>query len=61
MGNRVYPGYVGGFVSERDEMLAKYLAKRDGCTVSELIRKWLAEEASKPLIRRDEVERDATD
>ena len=52
-----YTGFVGGFVSEADAALAKYLARRDGCTVSELIRKWLKEEAAKPLVESGEVSR----
>jgi hypothetical protein len=51
-----YPGYIGGFVTEADAMLAKYLACRQGCTVSELIRRWLQQEAQKPLVGSREVE-----
>jgi hypothetical protein len=50
-----YPKNIGGFVTEADAALAKYLARRDGCTVSELIRKWLREEAAKPLVGHGEV------
>jgi hypothetical protein len=57
MGQRIsYPGFVGAFVRKEDELLAKYLAKRQGVSVSELIRQWLQAEATKPLVGPREPE-----
>jgi hypothetical protein len=50
MSQRVHRGYVGGFVTEADQALTKYLATREGLSVSQLIRRWIAEEAQKPLV-----------